>query len=76
MCHEGKICILVNLRPQSDCCCRGEAKVRILNFKITWSEFQRASQNATEQGKVKVCLFNSKTKWRSNGMLLGATMWF
>ena len=34
----------VTLRPQSDCCRRGEAEVRILYFKTTWSEFQKASQ--------------------------------
>ena len=38
----------VTLRPQSDCCCGGEAEVRILDFKTTWSEFQRGSQTATE----------------------------
>ena len=40
----------VTLRPQCDCCHQGEAEVRILNFKITWSELQEASQTATEQG--------------------------
>ena len=59
----------------SDCYRRGEAEVRILDFKTTWSEFQKPSQTATEQGKVKVCLFNFRTTWRGNGMLLGATVW-
>ena len=40
----------VTLRPQWDSCHRGEAKVCILNFKTTWSELQKASQTATEQG--------------------------
>ena len=43
----------VNLTPQLDCCCRGEAEVRILDFKTTWSEFQKANQTATEQGNAK-----------------------
>ena len=53
----------VTLRPQSDRCCRGEAEVRILNFKTTWSEFQRVSQTATEQGKAEQCIFDFKTTW-------------
>ena len=36
----------VTLRPQSDCCHQGEAKVRILDFKTIWSEFQKPSQTA------------------------------
>ena len=46
-----KYAFLVTLRPQSDCCCRGEAEVRILDFKTTWSEFQNANQTATKQDK-------------------------
>ena len=41
------------LRPQWDRCCRGEAEVRLLNFKTTWSEFQKASQTATQQGNAE-----------------------
>ena len=48
-----KYVLWINLRPQLDCCCRGEAEVRILDFKTTWSEFQKASQTATVQGKVE-----------------------
>ena len=45
----------------------------IANFWVSsCSDFQKPSQTATEQGKVKVCLSNFKTKWRGNGMLLGA----
>ena len=43
----------VTLRPQSDRCHQGKAEVRILDFKTIWSEFQKASQTATEQGKVE-----------------------
>ena len=39
---------------KSDCSRRGEAEVRILNFKTTWSEFQMTSQTATEQGEAKL----------------------
>ena len=60
MCHERKICML-GLRPQSDRCHRGEAKVRIFNFKTTWSEFQRVIQTATaEQDKAKVRILEFK----------------
>ena len=34
----------VTIRPQWDCCCQGEAEVIIIDFKTTWSEFQRPSQ--------------------------------
>ena len=53
----------VNLGPQSDCCHRGEAKVRILDFKTTWSESQKVSQTTTKQGKAEQCIFDLKTIW-------------
>ena len=43
----------VTLRPQSDCCCRGEAEVRILDFKTTWSEFQKPCQTAATEAKPR-----------------------
>ena len=55
-----KYAFWVTLRPQSDPCRRGEAEVRILDFKTTWSEFQKASQTATERGKAELCILNSK----------------
>ena len=58
-----KYAFWVTLRPQSDRCHQGEAKVRILNFKTTWLEFQRASQTATKQGEAKLCIINFRTKW-------------
>ena len=58
-----KYAFWVTLRPRSDCCRRGEAEVRILNFKTTWSEFQRASQTATEWGKAKLGILDFKTTW-------------
>ena len=33
---------------------RGEAELHLLNFETTWSELQRPSQTATEQGKAKL----------------------
>ena len=42
----------VTHRPQSDRCRQGEAEVSILDFKTTWSEFQKASQTATEPESV------------------------
>ena len=47
----------VTISPQSDRCCRGKAEVRILDFKTTWSESQKVSQTATEQGKAEQCIF-------------------
>ena len=58
-----KYAFWVTLRPQSDHCRRGEAEVRIFNFKTTWSEFQKGSQTATQQGKAEQCIFNFKTTW-------------
>ena len=58
-----KYAFWVTLKPQSDICCQGEAKVCILDFKTTWSEFQKASQTATEQGKAEQCILDFKTKW-------------
>ena len=37
--------------------------VCILNFKTTWSEFQRASQTAAERGEAELRILNSKTTW-------------
>ena len=42
-----KYAFWVTLRPQSDRCRRGEAEVRLFDFKSTLSEFQNASQTAT-----------------------------
>ena len=53
----------VTLRPKSDCCHRGKAKVHITNFKTTWSEFQRPSQTPTKRGKAELRIFDFKTTW-------------
>ena len=50
----------VTLTPQSDRCCRGKAELRILNFKTTWSEFQRPCQTATERGEAELGIYNLK----------------
>ena len=42
-------------------CHRGEAEVRILEFKTTWSEFQKSSQTDAEQGKGELRKLNFKT---------------
>ena len=47
----------VTIRPQWDCCCRGEAKVRIIDFKTTWSEFQMPSQTAPAEAKPR-CVYS------------------
>ena len=47
-----KYAFWVTLRPQSDHCREGEAEVRIIDFKTTWSEFQKPSQTAATQGEA------------------------
>ena len=49
------------LRPQLDRFRQGEAEVRIIDFKTTWSEFQMASQAVTEWSKAELRIFNFKT---------------
>ena len=39
---------------KSDCCRQGKAKVRILDFKTTWSEFQNPYQTAAVQGEAEL----------------------
>ena len=56
-----KYALWVTLRPQSDRCCQGEAKVRILDFKTTWSEFQETSQTAPERGEAELRILYFKT---------------
>ena len=53
----------VTLRPQWDCCCRGEAEVRTLDFKTTLSKFQMPSQTAAVQGKAEPHILDFKTIW-------------
>ena len=45
------------LRPQWDRCRRGEAEVRIINFKTTWLEFQMPSQTAPAEAKPR-CIYS------------------
>ena len=46
----------VTLRTQWDRCQRGEAEVRIINLKTTWSEFQMPSQTAPAEAKPR-CVY-------------------
>ena len=48
----------VTLIPKSDCCRQGEAKVRIINFKTTWSEFQKPYKTAAAQGEAELRILN------------------
>ena len=41
----------------------GEAEVRLLDFKTTWSEFQKASQTPAERGEVELLILKLKTTW-------------
>ena len=54
-----KYAFWVTLRPQWDCCRQGKAKVRIFNFKTTWSEFQRPSQTAPADVKLMCVYLNN-----------------
>ena len=51
----------VTLRPQWDRYRWGKAEVRLLNFKITWPEFQKTSQTAPEWGEAELCILYFKT---------------
>ena len=48
----------ITLRPQSDYCRQGEAKLHILDFKTTWSEFQKPSQTAVMGGEAELRIYN------------------
>ena len=37
------------------------AELRLLNFKTTWSEFQRTSQTAPERGEAELSILYFKT---------------
>ena len=52
-----KYASLVNLTPQLDCCCQGEAEVLILDFKTKWSELQVPSQTAPAKAKPR-CVYS------------------
>ena len=39
---------------------QGEVKPRILDYKTTWSEFQKPSQTAATQCKAKLHVYNLK----------------
>ena len=58
-----KYAFRVTLRPQSGHCRQGKAKIRTLDFKTIWFEFQMASQTVTEQGEAKFQIFDFKTTW-------------
>ena len=58
-----KYAFLVTLGPQSDRCRRGKAELHILNFKTTWSEFQKGSQTAAERGEAKLRILDFETTW-------------
>ena len=42
---------------------QGIAKLRILDFKNTWSMFQKTSQAAAEQGVAELRILDFKTTW-------------
>ena len=40
----------------------GKAKLHILDFKTTWSEFQKPCQTAAMQGEAELCIYNLKKR--------------
>ena len=42
---------------------QGKAKLRILDFKTVWSEFQKPTQTAAERGEAKLRILDFKTTW-------------
>ena len=61
----------LTLRPQWDRCHQGEAEVRILNFKQTWSELHKVSQTTTEQELYLAG--KSPSQWRSQAVVCFST---
>ena len=55
-----KYAFWVTLRPQSDRCCQGEAKVHILDFKTTWLELKKPCLTAVAQSEVEQRTYNLK----------------
>ena len=53
-----KYAFWVTLRPKSDCCCQGEAKGHILDYKTTWIQLKKPSQTAAVQGEAEQRLYN------------------
>ena len=51
----------VTLRPQWDRYRQGETKVCLLNFKMTWLEFQKTSQTAPEWSEAELCTLYFQT---------------
>ena len=42
---------------------QGKAKLRILNFETTWSDFPKPHQTDAAQGKAKLRILDFKTTW-------------
>ena len=42
---------------------RGEAELRILNFKTTWSEFQKPNQTDATRGEAELRELDFKISW-------------
>ena len=58
------------LRPQWDRCRRGEAEVRILDFKTTWSEFQMPRQTAPAEAKPRYVYVYSILKLHGQSFII------
>ena len=42
---------------------RGKAELHILDFKTSWSEFQKPSKTAAERGEAELRILDFKTTW-------------
>ena len=50
-------------KPSQTAAERGEAELRILDFKTKWTKFQKPSQTVAKQGEAELRILNSKTTW-------------
>ena len=41
----------------------GEAELHLLNFKTTWSEFQKPNQTAATRGEAELRVLDFKITW-------------
>ena len=58
-----KYAFWVTLRPQSYYYHQGEAEVRILDFKTTWSDLKKPCQTVAVRGEAKLRIYNLKKKF-------------
>ena len=50
-------------KPNQTAAEQGEAELRIIDFKTTWSELQKPSQTTAMRGEAELRIINFKTTW-------------